>query len=64
MPDTDFSTWWDRAYAHIESDPYYEQVMGCPDDGWALDCLISHHHDGTSPEQAVDEIVDNYDPTP
>lgn len=62
--DPAFSEWWDRAYAFILTDSYYEWVLHCPDDGWELDCLIEHYHAGTTPEDAVREIVDNYDPTP
>ena len=59
-----FCAWWDAADAYINNDSYIYSCMGCPDDGWALDCLVDCYNRGMEPGPAVEETVDGYDPTP
>lgn len=59
-----FTAWWDSCAALIVADPYSEHVLGCADDGWALDALLDAYAAGATPAAAVAEAVDGYDPTP
>jgi len=59
-----FTAWWDAAHSYQLTDYTADLVLGTPDDGWALDALLDCYMEGVTPEAAVDEIVDNYDPTP
>jgi hypothetical protein len=62
--DANFPAWWNEAYDYIMGDSYIEHIMGCPDDGWCLDCLVDSYNKGMTPSAAVNEAVDGYDPTP
>jgi len=59
-----FCKWWDDAHGYQLDDELATLAMGIPDDGWALDCLVERYNDGMSPQAAVDDIMDGYDPTP
>lgn len=59
-----FVEWWDEAHGYQLDDEYADWVMGCPDHGIMLDCLVDRYNEGMSPQAAVDDIVEGYDPTP
>jgi hypothetical protein len=58
-----FCAWWDAAHAY-QLDHAMGDVLGVPDDGWALDCLLESYLQGLSPTAAIDAAIDGYDPTP
>ncbi len=59
-----FCAWWDTAHAYQLTSATADWVLGTPDDGWALDALVDCFNQGMTPKAAVDDIVENYDPTP
>jgi hypothetical protein len=61
--DQAFCAWWDAAHAHQLNDDWAWQTLGTPDDGWALDALLDRFHEGMTPEAAIDEIVEGWEPS-
>ena len=53
-----FCEFWDKVESILPS------FYGVPDDGWMLDEIIKTFINGESPNVAVDNIENGYDPTP
>jgi hypothetical protein len=59
----DFCQWWNVCSDVIVSDRYAECILGCADDGWALDALIDCYGEGMSPAAAVKVAVEGWGPS-
>jgi hypothetical protein len=58
-----FCAWWDAAHQYQLQDWDSYCLVGTPDEGWALDALLDRYQEGMTPQAAIDEIVDGWEPS-
>ena len=60
--DQAFCAFWDAADGFL-FDSGWGSTIGSIDDGWALISLLDSFHNGTTPEAAVQEVIDGWEPS-